>query len=163
MIVYLAGRFSRQAEFRTYRDELQRIGITVTSRWIDGHGDAAKIAAGDEHFTDEELAGFAAEDLADIERSDLMVAFTETPDAGYMSGGRHVEYGYALALGKSLVIVGPMENVFHRIGLRLGNNVPVCPDWHSALIELAHLYAQSLDGMTRPAPRQSTRELAARA
>ncbi len=29
------------------------------------------------------------------------------------SGGRHVEFGYALAKGKPIVLVGPQRNVFH--------------------------------------------------
>ena len=31
------------------------------------------------------------------------------------SGGRHVELGYALALGKHVVHIGQQENIFHSI------------------------------------------------
>jgi nucleoside 2-deoxyribosyltransferase len=33
-----------------------------------------------------------------------------TPSTG---GGRHVEFGYALAKGKRVVVIGERENVFH--------------------------------------------------
>lgn len=42
-----------------------------------------------------------------------LIAFTERPRANLASrGGRHVELGMAIALSKTIVIVGPRENVF---------------------------------------------------
>ena len=38
MKVYLAARYSRNAEMRGVRDVLQGLGYKVTSRWIDQHG-----------------------------------------------------------------------------------------------------------------------------
>lgn len=138
--VYLAGRFDRQQEFRRLRDELIDIGIDVTSRWLDNHGNASRIAAGDETYTDDELGDFAAEDFADIRDSDVVVVFTESPDVGYTSGGRHVETGYAMALDKNVVIVGPRENVFHKLTPDHGyERISVCNGWSDAFLMIVRL------------------------
>lgn len=106
--VYLAGRYDRREELQGYAARLAERGWSVTSRWLTGHECA------DADCTPDELELFAREDLVDIDRAGLVVAFTEDPaTAGYQSGGRHVELGYALAWGRSVVIVGPRENVFH--------------------------------------------------
>ena len=56
---------------------------------------------------------FASEDWSDLLGSDICISFTETPRNTHSRGGRHVEFGAALALGKRCIIVGPRENVFH--------------------------------------------------
>lgn len=111
MKVYLASRFSRGAELRGYKAELEAQGITVTSRWfMGGHewegtdDDALPVEAG---------ARFAQDDLEDIDAADVIVCFTEEPRSGPSRGGRHVKYGYALAKGMTIIIVGPLENVFY--------------------------------------------------
>jgi len=43
----------------------------------------------------------------------VLLFFSEPPDSHSKRGGRHVEFGLALAWGKRLMIVGPRENVFH--------------------------------------------------
>lgn len=109
--VYIAGRFSRQAELLGYADDLEEeYGIGCTSRWLTGeHG----FPDDDDGFSQSDLIRFAAEDLADIRAADVFMLFTEHPDIGYTSAGRMVEYGYALAHGKLIVIVGPTaENIF---------------------------------------------------
>lgn len=106
--VYLAGRYDRREELQGYAARLAELGVKVTSRWLAGHECA------DADCSPEELRRFAAEDLVDIYRADLFVAFTEDPaTAGYHSGGRHVELGYAIAWGLDVAVVGPRENVFH--------------------------------------------------
>lgn len=51
-------------------------------------------------------------DLDDVQRSDVVLAFTERPEVGYTTGGRWVEFGYAIALGITVIVVGPRENIF---------------------------------------------------
>jgi nucleoside 2-deoxyribosyltransferase len=145
MKIYLASRFDRGHELRTYRDELRQIGLTVTSRWLDGHGLDDQNAV----YTDETLATFALDDLEDIKQSQVMVAFTEQRSIGYMSGGRHVEAGYALALGIPLIIVGPAENIFYRMGVTALTDITVVPDWHMAL---AHLLGRSVRNLEAVVP-----------
>ena len=114
--VYLTARYSRNAEMRAYRDALAHLDITVTSRWIDLHPDIVgnHKSKGDEalNLSPEECAPFAGHDLADVDEADWVVSFT---GAGGRRGGRHVDFGYALARGKRLFVVGPREHVFHTL------------------------------------------------
>jgi len=119
---YLAARYSRRAELCGYRADLASLGITVTSRWLNGnhqvndHGipvtdDGQRAAIGDP------AAGrlrtrFAAEDVADVLAADMLIAFTEQPRASTTRGGRHVELGLALGAGKRVTLIGPRENLF---------------------------------------------------
>ena len=57
----------------------------------------------------------AREDLNDILSCDAVINFTCTPDRGYMTGGRHVEFGFAMAAGLKQFVVGPRENIFHEM------------------------------------------------
>jgi hypothetical protein len=55
-------------------------------------------------------------DLEDVRAADLCLGFTELPGAlDRGRGGRHTELGIALGLGRSVAIVGPVEQVFHRL------------------------------------------------
>lgn len=111
MRFYLAGRYDRRAELFDAAHFLECFGHRSTARWLTGAHE--KPEGGDDAlYTPEELAMFAAQDTEDIETSDLLISFTETPDVGYTSGGRMVEFGYALALGLDIAIIGPRENVF---------------------------------------------------
>lgn len=110
MRVYLAAQFARRVELRGYAEELERHGIAVTSRWLREDYDGLATI---DPLPDEVAAQCARDDLADIDASDLVVCFTEAPRSGLYTGGRHVEFGYALARQMPIVIVGPSENVFH--------------------------------------------------
>jgi len=57
-------------------------------------------------------AKFAAEDIADVQSADMMIAFTEEPRSCASRGGRHVELGMAIAYGIPVTIIGPRENLF---------------------------------------------------
>jgi nucleoside 2-deoxyribosyltransferase len=113
MKVYLAARFSRLPELNRYRAELEAAGITVTSRWLLGGHEW--VGTPDEQIPRERLARFAAEDLEDIDAADVLLCFTESPRSGPARGGRHVEFGYALAKRKPVIVVGHIENVFYAL------------------------------------------------
>lgn len=110
--IYLAAAYQRHDEMCGVRDVLQALDYLVTSRWIDQHGgDQPEAAVGEALKVDDPAhAQFIAEDLEDIDRADTLISFTGTGT----TGGRHVEFGYALAMGKRLILVGPRENIFHR-------------------------------------------------
>lgn len=113
--IYLAGRFSRQKELAFNGFRLRQLGATVDARWLDQDDEdwtADDIRAGS-LYAIEMGRRRAAEDLKDLGRSNMLLSFTENDDAGYTSGGRHVEFGAARWLGLTLAIVGPRENVFH--------------------------------------------------
>ncbi len=109
MRIYLAARYSRREELNIYAEPLRALGYTVDARWLLGVHQAA-----DDDET--RWAEFAQDDIEDLVASDIVVSFTEPPrSAGGNRGGRHVEHGMALALGKTVCVVGPAENVFHAV------------------------------------------------
>jgi|GEM_PF-1872187 len=131
MKIYLAARYSRREELCCYREQLRALGHKVTSRWLDGmHQIDAKgnpigeegesLVETDEHgdIKDAMAAAllrqrFAHEDVADVQSSRLLIAFTEPPrELSRNRGGRHVELGIALGQGIPVFIVGYRENVF---------------------------------------------------
>jgi hypothetical protein len=120
---YLAARYSRRLELCGYRADLQRLGIAVPARWLNGShqldnegrpiGETGELmfeagSADADHYREK----FAQDDYDDVIAADLLVAFTEQPRSGNSRGGRHVELGIALGRGIPAVIVGPRENVF---------------------------------------------------
>jgi hypothetical protein len=105
MRIYLASRFDRSAEMRYAAAALARAGHFVTSRWIHGRQTGPDLVS-------------ATEDIEDLASADCLVSFTEHPTqvAPWAArGGRHVEFGVALASRLRLCIVGPRENVFHHL------------------------------------------------
>jgi len=113
--IYLAARYSRNAEMRSVRDILRVLGYEVTSRWIDQHGGdvlesfvAEKLNSDPEH-----CAHYGLVDLEDMLAADTIVSFTSATAGG--KGGRHVEFGWGLAAGKRMIVVGPREHIFHTL------------------------------------------------
>ncbi len=122
MNIYLASKYSRMEELRSYRAELQALGHTVTSRWLDGNHEASD----ESDPTNADLVRWALEDIEDIHASDLLICFT----GGEKSTGRNIEFGIMLAsnaLG-AVMIVGPRESVFHHLP-KVGH----CDTWADAL------------------------------
>lgn len=137
LTVYLAGPYAARDKLALYADELQQVGYRIACRWLDEtheiHSGTAGAAA---DLADEQVNQHARHDLEDIDKADIVVAFTSDvltiplPFGG--SGGRHVETGYALAKGKQVVLIGEPENVFHRM-----RQVERFKTWHHALVFLA--------------------------
>jgi hypothetical protein len=53
--------------------------------------------------------------LEDLNEVDTLIFFSEDSETSWPRGGRCVEYGIALALGRRLLMVGPRENLFHEL------------------------------------------------
>jgi nucleoside 2-deoxyribosyltransferase len=105
--IYLAGRYSRRAELAEYARDLERCGATITATWLGGRHEAfetGRIA------TDEMKAAWAKEDLYDIAQADTLLLFTDSEPV--TRGGAFVEFGYALAAGKNIGVIGPKTHVF---------------------------------------------------
>ena len=111
--VYLAARYSRHPEMRDVRADLEKHGWSVTSRWINGGHELTKEGSTEAHAA--ERVRYAQEDTADLLAADIVISFTEEPRKTTTRGGRHVEFGMALALGKAVYVVGHRENVFHTL------------------------------------------------
>lgn len=101
MKVYVAAPFGRLAEATEVMHDLESSGVTVTSSWLRGH-----TAMDDAH---------ARLDLDDVARADVLLALNPEAWKHEGGGGRWVEFGYALALGKQIVLVGVRTNVFHHL------------------------------------------------
>jgi hypothetical protein len=145
--VYLAAGYGRRAEMLELTKALHVAGHEVVSRWIFGTHETPEIAArgiADDQPAPAEGASWADEDLEDVLRCDVLVAFTDGPrivceqcegtgrlecdgqpydcyvckgtggdPRPWQRGGRHVEFGLALAWSKHLIVAGPREHVFH--------------------------------------------------
>jgi nucleoside 2-deoxyribosyltransferase len=108
--VYLAAQFARRDEMRGHRSTLESVGITVTSRWLDEEG---SLDGSMDDKTEEFYIKTAYIDLEDVRAARCLIFFAEDPKIGIKRGGRHVEFGYALALGIPIAVIGPKENIFH--------------------------------------------------
>lgn len=124
MKIYLAAQYSQKDLLKTYAQELRDQGITVTSRWLE-EPHSANVTMDQIDF--DRLEYYADMDFEDVGAADLLIFFAQDPNVAVKRGGRHVEFGMAMALGKPIVVVGPRENIFHyRIG------VIHKADWESA-------------------------------
>ncbi len=96
MHIFLAGSYSRQAELRGLANELTELKHVVTSSWLEGHAD-------------DPLDQSSFQDVQDIQRSNCIMLQLEDPSAGYLTGGRWVELGLAMAYGLRLIVFGHAE------------------------------------------------------
>ena len=101
-VIYLASRFRDHPLMREWRDQLTTRGYEVSSRWIN---------PGDHEG--EDRSRFAREDMADVRRANVMISRSDPAFFRSGRGGRHVEFGLALAWGMRIILVGERENVFH--------------------------------------------------
>lgn len=95
----------------------------------DGHEMTARWVVGAEETTTEARAG-AELDVADVERAECLILFTNTRGTLATGGGQHVEMGYALCLQRHgiegggsmrrVVVVGDHEHIFcHAYGVEV--------------------------------------------
>lgn len=113
MKIYLAGRYGRRKELLGYAEQLKATGHEITSRWLWMDRDAE-----DQCPTPAMQREWAREDIEHLRAADVVISFTESGEVpGAARGGRHVEFGIALALGKVNVVVGRTENIFHASAL----------------------------------------------
>jgi hypothetical protein len=127
--VYFAARYSRRDELIGYRAELDALGIEVTSRWL---ATEPRIRS---EYSDDDWRELGLLDQEDVLAAEGLLCFSEPAGDGG-NGGRHVELGMALALGRRVIVVGRREHIFHHLP-----EVEVVESWPDAL----RLLAQSLD------------------
>lgn len=100
MKIYMAAKFSRRAEMEALSHLLASAGHETNARWVFG---------GEEGLTRTDIAVL---DVDDVVAADAIMCFTHERGSLQPGGGRHVEFGIALALKKRLIIIGPCEHVF---------------------------------------------------
>lgn len=89
---------------------IQSCGHEVTSRWIISD---KKFHRGPSAYSDEERTRIALMDEEDVRAAtDGLILLAEEPGR-FVPGGKHVETGIALALGRPVFVIGHRENIFH--------------------------------------------------
>jgi nucleoside 2-deoxyribosyltransferase len=110
--VYLAARYSEKLEISEQAEIFRNNGIGVTSTWLEEtHHPGTEMS----EIHVDTLTDYANNDLRDIDLADWFVFHSVEPTIPTVRGGRHVEFGYALAKGKNILVVGPEENIFHHL------------------------------------------------
>jgi hypothetical protein len=105
--IYIACSYKQIERARKFRAAIERIpGCYVISRWLNGPSDLPLDA-----LSAQELEHISRTDLEDVSRADIVVVLAEgKPQTS--GGGRHVEFGYALASGIPIYWIGPVEHPF---------------------------------------------------
>lgn len=104
MKIYLAAPYSQMELMREWEKVVEAHGHVCTAQWICGK---------EKHMTTAEAGQM---DLDDIDRADAIVSYVLPKGTMFSSGGRHVEFGYALAKQKILINIGTEpENIFHNL------------------------------------------------
>ena len=114
MKIYLAARYSDKVIIAARKRELEAMGYDVVSTWTD-EPDSPQVNLSD--VADLVLTIYAARDCEEIRSADMMIFFSISPLEATKRGGRHVEFGMALSLGKKMLVCGPKENIFHYLPL----------------------------------------------
>lgn len=114
MNIYIAARFSRRPEANALAHQMKALGHAITCRWVKPDSDHLLPTGLSQQAADDERRRFAEEDFEDVRACDLLISLQEEP-RNNSRGGRHVEFGMALALNKGVVCIGPRETVFHHL------------------------------------------------
>ena len=124
MNIYLAAPYAARDDLRAgVVPALRKAGHEITSNWVFAeHKIHRGVLDAAPEQTDDYTTRQVQLDLGDIDRSQIVLLFTSgfvmqhygLLKAQTVSGGRHIETGYALALGKRIIILGQPENIFHR-------------------------------------------------
>lgn len=101
MKIYIAAPYPYRDEAIQVKNLLEAEGHTITSRWL----------IEEDEMCDKD----ARKDLEDIRAAEALLAINPPEWANRGTGGRHVELGYALALGKIIVLAGARTSMFHFI------------------------------------------------
>jgi nucleoside 2-deoxyribosyltransferase len=110
MKVYLAGHYSRKKEISKAANDLKSVGIKVVSTWLNEHI-ISKVSIS--NLSESFLRKAAIRDKKELYKATHFVLFTVSPDTLFTRGGHCWENGFADALKKKTVIVGPRQHIFH--------------------------------------------------
>ena len=117
MKYYLAAKFETREILYPIRKLIEDKGDEVVADWLDQEEETSAalyraidgVGSADDEWR---ACKQAEEDLANIERADVVVVFSnkENPSP---RGGMHIETGFALGLGKDVWLVGDRTSHFH--------------------------------------------------
>jgi hypothetical protein len=100
--IVLIARLGRRPEMRKIAKRLEKLGHVMCSSWVQ-----------DDDLTSREKQHAVIGNALDLESAGTAIAFTERApmSPGSERGGRHADFGYALAVCKRVIVVGPRENI----------------------------------------------------
>lgn len=113
--IYLSSQYSQKEHTRKFAGKLTTIPqVLITSRWIMETHDPQMTM---DQLSEQELVRTAIDDFQDVMNSDVMVFYSQDPLTCTPRGGRHVEFGIALATNCLICVIGPKENIFHYLSI----------------------------------------------
>lgn len=105
--VYVSARYEDRQKARELRALLECYrDVRVKSSWLDGPDQPMSSLGGEQAFK------AATSDIEEIGQADVFVRLNPVGGDRSGTGGRHVEFGIALAFGLPVVLVGERMNVF---------------------------------------------------
>lgn len=113
MKVYIASKFSSRYRLRPIKFQLQKLGFSVLSDWIDNNPLDEQIGGDYDSIPNHLQASheIAQRDIDQVKECDIFIIDTQDISS---TGGRECELGMALIAGKPYIFrVGPIRNVFH--------------------------------------------------
>lgn len=123
MKIYIAAKYPRRTEAQFLATTLRAVGHQVVSSWHEEKQYSLGVTLAE--IPNDDLEAMARRDLREIDRSDCVLLMSQDPEEPTVRGARHVEFGYGLALRKTLVIYGPRENIFHHLnGIHVAQSLP---------------------------------------
>lgn len=119
MKIYISASYANKQKAADLAHSIAALGENVYEVISSWHWDKPNDDDGiRDGLSFEDQKKFATIDLDEVDRCDLLIALTERAGSPYTRGGRHVEFGYAMALGKDTIAIGPTENIFHALADR---------------------------------------------
>lgn len=108
-MIYIAGKYTAKERLKRERNILRELDPSgVSSSWLD-EPEATYYAPEDEVARQIEMAD---RDWREVSAADCVVVDTIDEST---TGGREVEFGMAIALNRTLVVIGPARTIFHHI------------------------------------------------
>lgn len=103
--MYIAGSWGRQEELRKEEAIFNTFGVHVTSRWLHEPGSVGTP-------TPEYLKRTAQDDIDDLDRSNVLVLYSNGRGSETIGGGRFFEAGYMFHRNLPIITVGEREMIF---------------------------------------------------
>ncbi len=137
--IYVAARYARRTEAAVTAMLLRSSGFIVVSTWHDGEKDDI---AGDYTSKEEgKMIDLAIKDMQEVSDANIVLSLTEPAGSTNMGGSRHVEFAMGYAWGKTCVLIGQKELLFHRLpGVLQFDTIYDCiNDWEKLQADLAKI------------------------
>ena len=109
--IYIASRWDDRPDALLIKKFIEDKGLICTSTWLTPHDEQSMDAL--KGGAIEKPRQRAVKDFEDIDAADVYLVYSPKKSHRNGTGGKHVELGYALAKGKTCVLVGERENIFH--------------------------------------------------